>query len=63
MTLVAIDVGGTNVRFALVDSDSSLAAHHSFLCADFATINDAFAALQRPSMLKSRPLQSVLQVQ
>ena len=44
MTLVAIDVGGTNVRFALVDSDSSLAAHHSFLCADFATINDAFAA-------------------
>ena len=44
MTLVAIDVGGTNVRFALVDSYGDLAAQHSLLCADFATINDAFAA-------------------
>ena len=44
MTLVAIDVGGTNVRFALVDSNQGLAAYQSLLCADFGTINEAFAA-------------------
>lgn len=52
MSLVAIDVGGTNVRFAMVDSDSSLSAHQSFLCADFATINDAFSAFAATTDVK-----------
>ena len=45
MSLVAVDVGGTNVRFAMVGSDG-LSAHHSMLCRDFPTLEAAFLAYQ-----------------
>lgn len=44
MTLVAIDIGGTNARFALVDQSGALSHHHALLCADFDRIEDAFLA-------------------
>ena len=43
MSLVAVDVGGTNVRFALADRDG-LSGHHSMLCRDFPTLEAAFLA-------------------
>lgn len=45
MSLVAVDVGGTNVRFAIVDEDG-LSQHHSMLCHDFPTLEAAFLAYQ-----------------
>ena len=45
MSLVAVDVGGTNVRFAMVGADG-LSAHHSMLCRDFPTLEAAFLAYQ-----------------
>ena len=45
MSLVAVDVGGTNVRFALAGADG-LSAHHSMLCRDFPTLEAAFLAYQ-----------------
>lgn len=45
MSLVAVDVGGTNVRFALSD-ESGLSQHHSMLCRDFPTLEAAFLAYQ-----------------
>jgi len=45
MSLVAVDVGGTNVRFAIVGEDG-LSAHHSMLCRDFPTLEAAFLAYQ-----------------
>ena len=43
MALVAVDVGGTNVRFALV-GDSGLLHHASLLCRDHPSLEDAFSA-------------------
>ena len=43
MSLVAVDVGGTNVRFALA-GDGGLTGHHSMLCRDFPTLEAAFLA-------------------
>ena len=43
MTLVAVDIGGTNVRFALV-GDSGLTRQVSVLCQDHPTFEDAFSA-------------------
>ena len=45
MSLVAVDVGGTNVRFAMAGPDG-LSAHHSMLCRDFPTLEAAFLAYQ-----------------
>jgi glucokinase len=45
MSLVAVDVGGTNVRFAIVGEDG-LSQHHSMLCRDFPTLEAAFLAYQ-----------------
>ena len=45
MSLVAVDVGGTNVRFAMAGADG-LSAHHSMLCRDFPTLEAAFLAYQ-----------------
>lgn len=45
MSLVAVDVGGTNVRFALAGPDG-LSHHHSMLCRDFPTLEAAFLAYQ-----------------
>ena len=45
MSLVAVDVGGTNVRFALAGADG-LSAHYSMLCRDFPTLEAAFLAYQ-----------------
>ena len=49
MTLVAVDIGGTNVRFAIVQDDGALTAHRSMLCGDFPSFEAAiqsYAALQ-----------------
>ena len=49
MTLVAVDIGGTNVRFAIVQDDGGLTAHRSMLCGDFPSFEAAmqsYAALQ-----------------
>ena len=43
MALVAVDVGGTNVRFALV-GDNGLLHHASLLCRDHPSLEDAFSA-------------------
>lgn len=43
MSLVAVDVGGTNVRFAMVGVNG-LSAHHSMLCRDFPSLEAAFLA-------------------
>ncbi|MGC6452540.1 MAG: glucokinase [Candidatus Puniceispirillaceae bacterium] len=43
MTLVAVDVGGTNVRFAVADG-SGLSCVRSMLCGDFPSLQAAFAA-------------------
>ena len=43
MALVAVDVGGTNVRFALVD-DGGLTNHASLLCEDYPALETAFSA-------------------
>ena len=43
MTLVAVDVGGTNVRFALV-GDRGLLRHAGLLCRDYPTFEDALSA-------------------
>jgi len=45
MSLVAVDVGGTNVRFAIVGEDG-LSHHHSMLCRDFPTLEAALFAYQ-----------------
>ena len=45
MSLVAVDVGGTNVRFAIV-GEAGLSHHHSMLCRDFPTLEAAFLAYQ-----------------
>jgi len=45
MSLVAVDVGGTNVRFAIVGEDG-LSQHHSMLCRDFPTLEAALFAYQ-----------------
>ena len=45
MSLVAVDVGGTNVRFASADGDG-LSGYHSMLCRDFPTFEAAFLAYQ-----------------
>lgn len=45
MSLVAVDVGGTNVRFAIAGEDG-LSHHHSMLCRDFPTLEAAFLAYQ-----------------
>jgi len=43
MTLVAVDIGGTNVRFAVVGK-SGLTCQVSVLCQDHPTFEDAFSA-------------------
>ena len=43
MTLVAVDVGGTNVRFAIAGA-SGLGGVRSMLCADYPSLAAAFAA-------------------
>lgn len=45
MSLVAVDVGGTNVRFAIAGEDG-LSHHHSMLGRDFPTLEAAFLAYQ-----------------
>ena len=46
MALVAVDVGGTNVRFALAD-DTGLRQITSLLCEDYPSLEDAFSAYLR----------------
>ena len=43
MSLVAVDVGGTNIRFAMAGEDG-LSNHRSMLCHDFPTVEAAFLA-------------------
>ena len=43
MALVAVDLGGTNVRFALA-GDGGLTHHASLLCRDHPTLEDAFSS-------------------
>ena len=43
MTLVAVDLGGTNVRFALA-GDGGLTHHASLLCQDYPALEAAFSA-------------------
>ena len=43
MALVAVDVGGTNVRFAVAGA-SGLGGVRSMLCADYPSLAAAFAA-------------------
>ena len=43
MSLVAVDVGGTNIRFAMAGEDG-LSHQRSMLCQDFATVEAAFLA-------------------
>lgn len=45
MSLVAVDVGGTNVRFAIA-GEGGLSHHHSMLSRDFPTLEAAFLAFQ-----------------
>ena len=45
MSLVAVDVGGTNVRFAIA-GEAGLSHQHSMLCRDFPTLEAAFLAYQ-----------------
>lgn len=44
MTLVAVDIGGTNVRFAMVQDDGELTGHRSMLCGDFPSFEAAMQA-------------------
>ena len=44
MTLVAVDIGGTNIRLAVVRPDGGLAEHRSMLCADFPSFEAAITA-------------------
>ncbi|NCF48191.1 MAG: hypothetical protein GWP36_01560 [Bacteroidetes bacterium] len=44
MTLVSVDIGGTNIRFATVAEDGALANHRSMLCAEFPSLEAAFSS-------------------
>ena len=44
MSLVAVDIGGTNVRFAVAGRDNAIECFTAMECADHASLADAFAA-------------------
>ena len=52
MTLVAVDIGGTNIRLAVVRDDGGLAEHRSMLCADFPSFEAAITAYADATAIK-----------